>query len=206
VLDRLTRTLDRSQYDVEFGSWGTMLLWFGVIVLLGHLVTFLCIEYGLPRPLLWVERSTQLGLMALVFWHYRKHRLLPASQAERQLWSIWLGYLIAFTVSAVVYRLLIRLNVLGEGTAGPAHWDEFILYPGFAILSGLGFFVMGSSYWGRCYAVGLAFFLLAFLMTLRLEWAPIEFGLAWGTTLVAIGLRLRRLGHETAAPPTREGA
>jgi serine/threonine protein kinase len=211
VLDRLTRTLDRSQYDVEFGSWGTMLLWFGMIVLLGHAATFMLISTDQPRWLLWIERLSQLLLMGLVFWRYRGHQLLPASTAERQLWSIWLGYLVAFTVSAAVYRLLVRWQFLGAGPESPAHWDELILYPGFAILSGLGFFVMGSSFWGRCYAVGVAFFALAFLMALHLQWAPIEFGLAWGATLTAIGVRLRRLGREAALasaepspPPTRE--
>jgi hypothetical protein len=204
VLDRLTRTLDRSQYDVEFGSWGTMLLWFGLIVLLGHVATFVLIANDQPRWLLWIERSSQLLLMGLVFWRYRRHQLLPASMAERQLWSIWLGYLVAFTVSAAVYRLLVRLNFLGRGAEGPDHWDELILYPGFAILSGLGFFVMGSSFWGRCYAVGVAFFALAFVMAIHPPWAPIEFGLAWGATLAAIGVRLRRLGREaTPAPADR---
>jgi serine/threonine protein kinase len=204
VLDRLTRTLDRSQYDVEFGSWGTMLLWFGLIVLVGHVATFVLIANDQPRWLLWVERSSQLLLMGLVFWRYRRHQLMPASTAERQLWSIWLGYLVAFTVSAAVYRLLVRLNFLGRGAEGPDHWDELILYPGFAVLSGLGFFVMGSSFWGRCYAVGVAFFALAFVMALHPQWAPIEFGLAWGATLAAIGLRLRRLGREATPAPTEQ--
>jgi serine/threonine protein kinase len=199
VLDRLTRTLDRSQYDVEFGSWGTMLLWFGLIVVLGHVATFVLISTDQSGWPLWIERSSQLLLMGLVFWRYRGHQLLPASTAERQLWSIWIGYLVAFTVSAAVYHRLIERHVFPDGDGNVKHWQELMLYPGFAILSGLGFFVMGSSFWGRCYAVGVAFFALAFVMTLHLEWAPIEFGLAWGATLAAIGVRLRRLGREAAA-------
>jgi serine/threonine protein kinase len=201
VLDRLTRTLDRSQYDVEFGSWGTMLLWFGLIVVLGHCATFVLISNDQSGWPLWVERSSQLLLMGLVFWRYRGHQLLPASMAERQLWSIWIGYLVAFTVSATVYHLLERNKVFPDGEDQVKHWKELILYPGFAILSGLGFFVMGSSFWGRCYAVGVAFFALAFVMALHLQWAPIEFGLAWGATLAAIGIRLRRLGREATAVP-----
>jgi hypothetical protein len=55
---------------------------------------------------------------------------------------------------------------------------------------------MGSSYWGRCYAFGLAFFALAVLMPLKLELAPLAFGLTWSACLTAIGLHLRRLGRE----------
>ena len=59
---------------------------------------------------------------------------------------------------------------------------------------------MGSSYWGRCYALGLGFFGLAVVMTYRLDWAPFEFGVAWGTTLAVIGWRLRSLSQ----PPDRD--
>ena len=35
------------------------------------------------------------------------------------------------------------------------------LTPSSAILTGMAFFVMGSNYWGHCYALGLCFFSLA---------------------------------------------
>ena len=38
---------------------------------------------------------------------------------------------------------------------------------------------MGSNYWGRCYAVGAAFFALAAVMPFCLEYAPLTFGLLW---------------------------
>jgi serine/threonine protein kinase len=207
VLDRLARTLDRSQYDIEFGSWGSMLLLFGVIVAACHFLTFLLIEMGQSKWMISASRVSQLVLMLAVFGHYRRRRLLPTSPAERQLWTIWIGYLVACLFSIVTHRFLIGHGVFAPGPAGPSHWDELSLYPTQTILSGLGFFVMGSSYWGRCYAVGMAFFALAFLMVLDLNWAPIEFGLAWGVTLVTLGLHLRRLGREagTAVAPAKEG-
>jgi hypothetical protein len=57
---------------------------------------------------------------------------------------------------------------------------------------------MGGLYWGRYYALGLAFFLLALLLPLHLTWAPLEFGGLWAGALVAIGLHLRRLASEAA--------
>jgi hypothetical protein len=43
--------------------------------------------------------------------------------------------------------------------------------------------------------VGLAFFLLAGLMPLRLQWAGLEFGILWGLILSGLGLHLRKLGR-----------
>jgi hypothetical protein len=134
--------------------------------------------------------------MGLVFWRYRSRRLLPTSAAERQLWAIWIGYLVACTVTAAAHRLRYGLQ------------QEFELgfYVPWAILSGLAFFVLGSSYWGWCYVLGCAFFGISLLMSLRLNWAPLEFGGLWTLALVALGLRLRRLGTQAsnrlaAGPP-----
>jgi len=55
---------------------------------------------------------------------------------------------------------------------------------------------MGSNYWGRYYAIGLAFFALSLLMLLRLEWSPLAYGLLWALCLVAVARHLRRLGGE----------
>jgi hypothetical protein len=36
-------------------------------------------------------------------------------------------------------------------------------------------------------------------MTLQLDWAPVEFGLAWAGALVLVGLHLQNLGREQKA-------
>jgi serine/threonine protein kinase len=195
VFDRLVGALERSQHDVDFSSWSNMLLFFAVIVFLAHLTTFFLtrsdpgLEY---RWLHWLPRGTQFLLMAVVFWHFRGHTFLPKTTAERQLWSIWLGYIIAYEVSVFMYS---SLHAHGDWTKD----SELLRYPTTAILSGLAFFVMGSNYWGGCYAVGGAFFTLACLMPLHLDWAPLEFGALWGITLGLIGWRLRRLAARLKA-------
>jgi phosphatidylglycerophosphate synthase len=65
----------------------------------------------------------------------------------------------------------------------------------------MGFFTMGSSYWGKCYLFGLAFFVLAALMPLKLEWAwaPLALGTLWAVTLVLIARHVRRLGGAVQA-------
>jgi serine/threonine-protein kinase len=195
MIDRLARTLDRSQYDFEFQSWGTMLLWFAAIVFAVNLVVFGLSQTGFARGWLWLCRAAEYGLIALTFRRARSWNLLPTNQAERQLWTIWIGYMIASIVVTIIARLLVGHQIVSDGEAAPAHWQELYFYPVLAVLSGLGFFIMGSNYWGRCYALGVGFFALAILMCLRLEWAPLEFGTAWGATLLALGLHLRSLGQ-----------
>ena len=112
------------------------------------------------------------------------------------MWSIWIGYLVAYGTSNLVSRALIRHGVLSAGPAAPPGWEEVVRYPIAAILSGLAFFVMGGSFGGRYYAIGLAFFAVALLMLLRLEWSPVAYGLVWAVCLVAIARHLRRLGAE----------
>jgi hypothetical protein len=89
--------------------------------------------------------------------------------------------------------------LLAGGPAAPECWPDLLIYPFSAILSGLAFFVMGSNYWGRCYAFGAAFWVLAALMPLHLEWAPLEFGLLWSAILTAVGMHLRSLGLKAEA-------
>jgi serine/threonine protein kinase len=189
VLDRLARTLDRSQHAAEFRSWGKMLLWFGAIVFAGHLLMFLLFKKDTPPFLHWLTRGGQFLLVGLIFWRYRGARsFLPTSAAERQLWSIWIGYLIGYVFLVIVSRELVGKD---------EEWVELELYPFSALLTGLAFFVMGSNFWGQCYAIGLAFFGLALVMPLNLVYAPLELGMLLSLTLIIIGLYLRRIGRES---------
>jgi hypothetical protein len=199
VLLRITRALGkRSPSEDEFRSWGTMLLVFAGIVLVGHLVTFVFIQTQLPHNLGVLTRTCEFVLGGLVFWVFRRRRRPSFVGAERQLRSVWLGYLAAWVVSALAMRLLVDRGIILGGPAGPRGWEDLLVYPFSATLSGLAFFVMGGLYWGRYYALGLAFFLLALLLPLHLTWAPLEFGGLWAGALVAIGLHLRRLASEAA--------
>ena len=60
-------------------------------------------------------------------------------------------------------------------------------YPFFAVTAGMAFFFLGSSYWGWCYAFGLAFFALSVLMLFNTDWAVLEFGAIWTACLVILG-------------------
>ena len=150
-------------------------------------------------------RAVQFVLGVIVLVAYRRHGSLPANAAERQLWSIWIGYLVAYATSATTGHLMIASQVLGRGAAGPERWDALIQYPISAVLSGLAFFMMGSNYWGLYYVMGVTFFALALLMPLSLTWAPLEFGVLWAVFLLAIGCHLRRGQEYNASPMDHSG-
>jgi serine/threonine-protein kinase len=187
ILDELARTLGRSHYDLEFRSWSYMLLLFAPVILLTQLVCFFLLAEtsAYPRGALMLVHAVEALGLGLIFWHFRSGRgLKPTSAAERLLWSIWLGYLAASMIIARIHL---------DGVEPDRNLHQLSLYPSRAVLAGLAFFAMGGSYWGRCYAFGLAFFAVAVAMQVKLAWAPLEFGLLWGTILVVIALRLRRL-------------
>jgi eukaryotic-like serine/threonine-protein kinase len=187
VLDRLGRTLERDNYLGEFHTWGTMLLVFAGIVLAEHLVVAALTWQGPPYPRGWIvlARSLQFVAMAGVFWRHRTQTLYPTTAAERQLWGIWIGYFFGCMTASAVHHIMLK-----QGR--PVH--ELGMYPYWSILTGLAFFAMGTSYWGRFYFFGVLFFGVGAMMAWQPEWSVLLYGLAWAGTLLNIGLHLHRVG------------
>jgi eukaryotic-like serine/threonine-protein kinase len=200
VFDFLTRALTRSRDDAAFHTWSGMLLIMGGVIAVEHVLVFALLETGQSRSLVLAARFIQLVILAVLFLLNRGKRLLPTTVAERQLWTIWIGYFCAYAGTIVATRLLVEQFHASSGLVKPP-WQLFetLPYPFLALAAGLAFFTMGSNYWGKCYAIGGAFFILAALMPLRLAWAPLEFGLLWAASLTALGLHLRRLGQRAEA-------
>jgi hypothetical protein len=195
LLEYLGRTLGRSQYMGEFRTWGNMLLLFAAIVSVEHVLIFALMEAHEPTYVFLLVRTLQFVLMGLIFWRNRSRQLLPASTAERQLWSIWIGFFIGCV--AVIF--------IGRQFVPDGDVYKTRLYVLWSLLAGLAFFVMGGSYWGRCYAFGLAFFGLAVVLpALAPALTPLGFGGLWAVSLVSMGLHLRRLAADAeaeAVPP-----
>jgi len=185
ILDRIALALERSQYDVQFRAYGNMLFGFAVIVFLTELAITWLVQSDQPSAVTFrLIQWSRVLLLGLVFWRYRTDELLSANAAGRLMRSIWIGYICSCVVLGVTLRIAV----------GPSVELNGILYPAFAALTGLTFIILGCSYWGWCNAFGLGFYVLAFLMSLDLRWAPLEFGTFWALVLVIIGIRLRHLG------------
>lgn len=184
-ISRLSSELERSQYDVQFSAYGNMFYGFAIIVFLTELlVTWIILEKQ-STTMLTATKITRIVLLGGVFWCFRPRMGVPTNAAMRIMTSIWLGYLITCYVIGITYRLVVQ-------DAGAEL--ELNLYPALAAVTGMAFFALGSTYWGKCYAIGVAYYVLAFFMVWKLEWAPISFGVLWAVVLYTIGWRLRHLG------------
>jgi len=188
LFDRLVRTLERGHHDVEFHTWARMLFHLACIVFVAHFTVFL-IRLANPSHVSILMHSVRLiefGAMGLVFWSYRRDWYPPRGGPSRQLWALWLGYVAGSIVLAGTGRLMATQE---------QPFNDMMLYPQMAVLGGIGFIMMGGSYWGYCYLMGAAFLAIALLMTLNLTLAPLLFGIVWGTCLAAWGVHLRKLAE-----------
>jgi len=195
MFERLARGLGRSHYDREFRTWGNLLLLLTPVPLLAHLLVFVLALRGLPYAgaVMFLPLALFAAILGVLFWHHRSAALLPVGTAQRQVWSLMTGGVVGGALAWVTTRQL-------AGPGGPV--DELAAYPAWSILTGVLFFALGGSYWGRFYVMGLSHFALAVLMPLSLTWAPVAFGLLVSGTFAATGLHLRRLGEEAAREPS----
>jgi hypothetical protein len=188
VIDRIARTLEHSQYDVQFGPYGAMLYWFAAIVMGTQIAKQVLLWCDQPIAAVAACQGLQFLLLGVVFWCYRGKSLAASTTAERQLLSVWVGYIAGSVLIAVA----------GWREFPPEQTRHMAEYPFFAITAGMAFFFLGSSYWGWCYAFGAVFFALSLLMLFDTRWAVLEFGAVWTVILLILGARLRRLARERA--------
>jgi hypothetical protein len=179
----LRAELDRPNEARWYSSIANLMLLLAGVFFAGHLAAFLLARAGGPEPLLWLSVFAPYGLLFATF---RANRAAPAAgrQPQRLLWSIWVGHLLAGVAVFLGCRL----------TSGADYVHGFLLaYPGYVAVTGLAFFVMGSTYWSREYAFGLAWVALAALMPLFPPYAPLAVAGLSAVCDVWIGLHLRRL-------------
>jgi hypothetical protein len=180
-----------------------LLLWWGAIIFACHALILIAWQAGLPPEVRWVASTLQFVLLAWGFFRRQSGRILPANRSERQLWTIWIGYLLAFGAIATIDMQLAARDAAGVAREGNGHAGPWTVYPYSTLLSGFAFFVMGSTYWGGCYLIGAGFLLAAALMPGKMEISPLVFALLWGSALSLLGWRLRRLGR--AESPAHAG-
>jgi serine/threonine protein kinase len=190
LLERVTRALRRSHHEEHFREWGLGLMAFGLVIFLSHLAIF-ALERTWHDVVLvyWLPRSAMFAALVVMLWRFRHHSLLPANSAERLIWIVWIGYVLALgAVNAVRF-------VLGG--------DQRESYASFAILAGLGFMVMGGHVWGGGYLAGLVFMVAAPLLAAYPDFASVAFGALWAGALWTFGLYYWRRGR--AAQPAGAG-
>jgi hypothetical protein len=201
MFDRLGHVLKRDSHTADFSTWSSMVFLMAIAVGIEHVAVFGLVWFALPNVLVVVARGFLFIFLAGLFYYYRGSKLLPTTAAERELWTIWIGYFATYFIVVAITRLLIYCDVLQANPDWVArdYLKELLPYPFIAMVSGLAFFIMGANYWGRCYAFGLAFFLAAALMPLQMTFAPLVFGVLWTITLLMLGAHLRAQANRPAA-------
>ena len=113
VMDRLMRTLQHGHHDAAFHTWSTMLFSMAAVVFVVHLAEFI----SQSRWLVLTAQSAQFMLLAYLFWRNRRARLLPSNAAERELWSIWIGFFLAYACSKAAFWAMPIFGLIKEGRA-----------------------------------------------------------------------------------------
>ena len=193
VLDRLGRVLERRHRQMEdFAGWAGLTFWIAAVVLVEHLALFGLVLGETPEWTFWATRFGMYAVMGGLFVQHVRSHVVPLGPAERQMWSGWVGYLVAAGLAAVCVRWMVPLE-------HPIR--ELVRYPLWSLMIGLTFFNMGSYFWGRCYMFGAAFFVLALAMSWAPQWSPLMFGGLLSVCLTAIGIHLRELAAEADGGP-----
>ena len=186
LLDHMLHALRKDRHEENFRDWGLGLMAFGFVIAVAHGAMFLLESAGHdPLMAYWLPRGLMLVVLLVLLRRFRQHSMLPTNSAERLVWGVWVGYLIC--VGAVGVTL----------SAGGV--DPRLLYAFSAILSGLGFFIMGVHVWGGAYVIGWAFLLAAPLLSITPKSASLSYGVLWGVSLLAFGGHYWRLSHSAVS-------
>jgi serine/threonine-protein kinase len=171
-----------------FERWSAIDLWDAGINLVGNAAMFALIRTDQPPALLWLALLT---LEVAWWWMFLSYlfRRVPVAPEERHLALLWVGVTLGGATLLWVY-----CPPFGSARAV----DMLAFYPPWAVVNGVAFFVAGWLSWGRYYLVGLGHFLVAALMPLRLDLAPLVYGvfaagcMTWGAwNLHGVGRRTK---------------
>jgi hypothetical protein len=166
------------------GRWGAIDLWDAGLNLTVHGAFFALIRADEPPALLWFTLLTYYAVWWWMFLTYlfRRDTVDPT---ERHLALLWFGVFLAGITLFWIY-------CPPFGTARAADLLKF--YPPWTVVNGVAFMVVGRLYWGAHYLVALAHFLVAALMPLTLNFAPLIYGV-----FVAVCMSLSAADHIRAA-------
>ena len=138
-----------------------------------------------PWATYFLPRSVLFGALLIMLWRFRHHSVLPTKSAERLIWVVWIGYLLA-------------LGAVNAARSVFGH-DHRESYASSAVLTGFGFLIMGGHIWGGGYVVGIFFMIAAPILAMYTDVAPLAFGALWAGALLTFGLHYWRRGRAAQA-------
>jgi serine/threonine-protein kinase len=183
-LERVTRHVVKSFNNnlpiPGVARWGSIELWHAGLTVAVHGALFALIRADQPPALLW---CALLAYYAVWWWMFLPYlyRRDPVDRTERHLALLHGGAFLAGITLFWIY-----CPPFGSARAA----DLLAFYPPRTVVNGVAYLVVGRLCWGRYYLVGLAHFLAAALMPLRLDVAPLVYGV-----FVALCMSLTATDH-----------
>jgi serine/threonine-protein kinase len=169
-LRQLART--RPEPNEEYSK--PVLVWYGAVLLATNLVVYGLVRYDGPALGVWAANTAASAILAVVLWWYMMRRFRRLPTTERHSFVIGVGNKIFVYFPLMVAYVPFSLTV-------PAR-DAMALYAPLSAVTGLSFFILGSTHWSRFFLIGLGMMWLVPVMT---RW-PEESPLVYGSTLALV--------------------
>jgi hypothetical protein len=185
LFQRALRSLRYRQKVVR--AWSAICWQTGTVMGLVSALAYWIIQTAQPREAIILLGAGQLAVTLLIFLRHLGPRRYTLDFLEMHTSTVWAAY-------AVTLVLFCRFPPPG---ADVTH-HRLSVYPNFAVATGFAYCSLGL-YWTGFFAIGTAFFALSLVMPLRLEWAPLEFGLLFWVCSVGFAVYLSRLARAAEA-------
>jgi hypothetical protein len=178
---RAVRVILRQQFR-NVGSWAWITLVGGILMGTTHLLYSWCIlTQQAMEAFLAIGTANLFAMILLYVVALRKRKF---ADGDRQTLTVAVGMFLATCLLPVLHRP----KVIADLTT-----YRLSVFPLNALVLGLGYFIMGSLFWGGFYLYGLSFFVLSLIMKFGPAWTSLLLGAYYGVTQVLLGLYLLRL-------------
>ena len=176
----LSRVLANSRNSEFLEGWSRALYMVSAVVLIFHLILQFAPLSATQRTLINAGKYT---LLLGVIWRARHGILTPQNPVERTIWSLWIGYILAYATAVAAARF--------------DNQTEKTLYVTMSIVSSVILLVLGGHLWGGCYLIGGLFAILALMITALPDYSFILFGGLWSMAFFLLGRRYQKQSRST---------
>lgn len=183
---RVIGMLEREGLDIELAQYSRLSIALIPVMLIPELIVTAVAHWNGPGVLMGIANGVRAIAFLLIVGWFRDWHWRPSGTAERQVWSIWGGYLVACITTGLSIRMRLGFDSAVESQ----------IYQPLACLTGLAFVAQAGQFWGRSLLIAAAFFVLPFLMAFDIRLAPLEFGGLWSIVLWIFARRLNRLSQQ----------
>lgn len=182
----LRKVVDRAHDDTALQNYGLIWIVQGVMNAVGFIGTHVLLQDSDDPPRFIALWSVVIGLGFAARMLLRRGRAGVRSFVETQLWSIWLTFIAAVSLVAVLNHAM--------------DLHAFFLGPVIGVLMAVAFASMGSLMSRRWYGIAAVFAVTAVAMAKFPAQQFVILGAVWGVAQIGSGIALHRRRERTAEP------